>query len=76
MASITPLSLPRKRRAVTNDERITIRRRNREHPSTYQGELIAWFHQETGHQLDQSQISRILSSKYDFLDNLDPKKTK
>jgi len=29
-----------------------------------------------GHQLDQSQISRILSSKYDFLDNLDPKKDK
>jgi hypothetical protein len=75
MASNT-LSLPRKRRAVTNDERITIRRRNREHPSPHQGELITWFHQETGHQLDQSQISRILSSKYDYLDTLDPKKDK
>ena len=70
------LSLPRKRRAVTNDQRITIRRRNREHPSTHQGELITWFHQETGYQLDQSQISRILSSKYDYLDTLDPKKDK
>ena len=75
MASNT-LSLPQKRRAVTNDERITIRRHNREHPSPHQGELITWFYQETGHQLNQSQISQILSSKYDYLDTLDPKKDK
>jgi hypothetical protein len=75
-SNTTTSSLSRKRRAVTNDEQITIRRRNREHPSIHQGELITWFHQETGHQLDQSQISRILSSKYDYLDNLDPKKDK
>ena len=38
--------------------------------------LIAWFCQETSYQLNQSSISKILSSKYDYLDDLNKKKDK
>jgi hypothetical protein len=38
--------------------------------------LINWFTKETGHKLSQAQISRTLSSKYDYIDNLDKKKDK
>jgi hypothetical protein len=34
-----------------------------------QGSLISWFYQETGHQLNQSQISKILSPECAHLDN-------
>jgi hypothetical protein len=67
--------LSQKRKAVTDDERKIIRKRAREHPC-HQSEPTNWFYQERGHQLDQSQISRILSSKYDYLDSLNRKKDK
>jgi hypothetical protein len=66
-------SIPQKRKGVTDSERATLRKRYKEHPST-QSDLINWFRQETGHKLDQGQVSRILSSKYDYIDNLDKKK--
>jgi hypothetical protein len=65
-----------KRRAITDLERQSIRKRQREHPATHQSELIKWFKQETGHELNQSSISKILSSKYEYLDSLDIKKDK
>jgi hypothetical protein len=67
--------MPAKRKAITDQERLQIRKRAKEHPG-HQGELIKWFHQETGHQLNQSSISKILSSKYEYLDMKDPKKDK
>jgi hypothetical protein len=67
--------IPKKRTAVTDNDRIRLRKRHREHPCQ-QTDLINWFYQETGHRLDQSQVSRILSSKYDSLDDLDQKKEK
>ena len=60
---------------VSDSERAILRKRAREHPST-QTELINWFLQEHGHQLNQGQVSRILSSKYDHVDNLNKKKDK
>ena len=66
-------SIPQKRKGVTDSERATLRKRYKEYPST-QSDLINWFRQETGHKLDQGQVSRILSSKYDYIDNLDKKK--
>lgn len=71
-------SLPagRRRRAVTDLERQTIRKRNREHPPARQSELIAWFEQDTGHKLNQSQISKIISKQFEHLDSTDTKKTK
>ena len=65
----TQYSSPQKRRAITDLERQSIRKRQREHPAraaTYQSELIKWFKQETGHELNQSSISKILSSKYEY----------
>ena len=65
-------SIPQKRKGVTDSERTILRKRYKEHPCK-QSDLINWFWQETGHKLDQSQVSRILSSKFDYVDNLDKK---
>ena len=59
---------PKRRRAVTDLERRNIRRRSIEFPGS-QSALILWFYSETGHQLNQSQISKILSTSYIHLDN-------
>jgi hypothetical protein len=59
----------KRRRAVTDLERQQIRKRHAEHPSSTQQALITWFNDQTGHLLDQAQVSRILSSKYTYLDN-------
>jgi hypothetical protein len=75
MASNSSSTVPAKRKAITDQERLQIRKRAKEHPGQ-QGELIKWFYQETGHQLNQSSISKILSSKYEYLDMKDPKKDK
>ena len=71
MAPILPHSgslPPKRRRALTDLERRNIRRRFVEYPGP-QSSLISWFYQETGHQLNQSQISKILSPEYAHLDN-------
>lgn len=61
-------SNPKKRRRVVTDaDRARIREHNRLHPSP-QRHLVAWFKYETGHELNQSQVSKILSSDYDYLD--------
>jgi hypothetical protein len=65
--SSNPPTLKR-RRALTDQDRQDIRKHNAEHPASQQS-LIDWYHQKTGHRLNQSQISRILSSQYDYLDD-------
>ena len=72
----SPSAIPQKRKGLTDADRIVIWKRAREHPPSNQGELVTWFSQEHSQQLNQSQISRILSSKYDYLDTLDRKKDK
>jgi DDE superfamily endonuclease/Tc5 transposase DNA-binding domain/Fission yeast centromere protein N-terminal domain len=62
----TPPTLKR-RRALTDLDRREIRKYNSEHPITQQG-LVTWYYQKTGFRLNQSQISRILSPHYDYLD--------
>lgn len=75
-SNTTPFSsIPQKRKGVSDSERAIIRKRAREHPGT-QTELINWFLQEEGHKLNQGQVSRILSSKYDYIDNIDKKTDK
>jgi hypothetical protein len=66
-------SIPQKRKGVTESERSIFRKR---YKSTLISDLINWFRQETGHKLDQGQVSRILSKKYDYVDDLDKKKDK
>jgi hypothetical protein len=58
---------PKRRRAITDSERQAIRQHNITCPGT-QLALVTWFFEETGYTLDQGQVSRILSSKYDSLD--------
>ena len=58
----------KRRRAVTDLERRNIRQHHTEHPGTQQA-LISWFNAQTGHLLNQAQISKILSPKYSYLDN-------
>src|ERR1700722_14429497 len=57
----------KRRRAVTDLERRDIRQHHAEHPGTQQS-LIYWFNTQTGHLLNQAQISKILSPKYSYLD--------
>ena len=57
----------KRRRAVTDLERRNIRQHYKEHPGTQQA-LVAWFNNQTGHLLNQAQISKILSPKYNYLD--------
>jgi hypothetical protein len=68
-------SILTKRKAISDAERLLIRKRAKEHPGK-QDELIKWFYQETGHQLNQSSISKIVSNKFEYLDAKDPKKDK
>lgn len=64
---MAPPTLPQKRVTVSDKERFKIRKHAKDHPST-QAKLIEWFYQQSGHRLDQSQMSQILSHKYDYLD--------
>ena len=66
---------PNKRHTLTDSDRQRIRKQYKEHPGQ-QSTLIAWYLQQSGFKLEQSQISRILSSKYDYLDTLDTRKDK
>lgn len=67
-------SHPKKRKALTDADRLIIRKRNRSHPPAHQKDLALWFKAETGHDVTQGMISRILSSQYAHLDNLDKRK--
>ena len=53
-----------------------LRKRNQTNPPTHQKDLAEWFRQETGHTINQSMISKVLSEKYDYLDGLERKKDK
>jgi hypothetical protein len=65
----------RKRRALTDADRLVIRKRAKDFPGPQTG-LIEWFYHEHSHKLDQGQLSRILSTKYEHLDSLDKQKDK
>ena len=66
----------KKRKALSDADRLEIRKRNKTHPPAHQKDLGIWWEGQSGHMLSQSMISRILSSQYDYLDNLDKKKDK
>jgi hypothetical protein len=66
----------KRRRALTDTDRLIIRKRNQTHPPVQQQDLVDWFTATTGHPLNQSQISKILSSNYDYLDGIHTKREK
>jgi hypothetical protein len=57
-------------RALTDADRLIIQKRNQEHPLGHQRELVDWFTATTGDPLNQSQVSKILSSTYNYLDSI------
>jgi hypothetical protein len=59
----------KRHRALTDTDRLIIQKRNQEHPPGHQKELVDWFTATTSHPLNQSQVSKILSSIYDYLDS-------
>jgi hypothetical protein len=59
----------KRRRALTDADRLLIRKRNQTYPLAQQKDLANWFTTTTGYPLDQSQISRILGPKFDYLDS-------
>ena len=73
---MTDSTVPKKRKALSDTDRLLIRKRNKEHPPAQQKDLGVWWKHETGHDLTQGMISRILSDKYNYLDNLNGKKNK
>lgn len=76
VSSSSSLTAPKnKRKAIADTERLMIRKRQKEHPSK-QSDLAKWFYNKTGHAIDQAQVSKILSSTYDYLDGLDLKNDK
>ncbi|RKF80325.1 hypothetical protein GcM3_046026 [Golovinomyces cichoracearum] len=64
----------RKRKTVTNAQRQALRKRKREHRG-HHSELIARFKSQYDHTLNQSQVSKIISSSYDQLDSLIQRRT-
>jgi hypothetical protein len=66
----------KRRRALTDAGRFLIRKRNQTHPPTQQQDLAEWVAQETGHTINQTIISKVLSSKYDYLDGINARKDK
>jgi hypothetical protein len=59
----------KRRRALTDANRLIIRKRNQTHPPAQQKDLANWFTATTGHPLNQSQISRILGPKFNYLNS-------
>jgi hypothetical protein len=66
----------KRRRALTDANRLLIRNRHKTHPTEQQNELADWFSKETGHDINQGMISKTLGTQYDYLDPLDPKADK
>ena len=69
ITNIIRIEEKKRRRALTDADRFIIRKRNQTHPPAQQKDLANWFTATTGHPLDQSQISRILGPKFDYLDS-------
>jgi hypothetical protein len=64
----------KRHRALTNADRLIIRKRNQTYAPGIQQELIDWFTATTGHPLSQSQVSKVLGPHYDYLDGTHTKK--
>ena len=67
-------SKKRRQQALTDADRLLIRNWNRTHPPAFQKDLAEWFTKETGHEINQGMILKILSLVYAHLDTLDLKK--
>jgi hypothetical protein len=48
-----------------------IRKCNEAHPPGQRKDLAEWFTRETGHEINQSMISKILSKNDNYLDGMD-----
>jgi hypothetical protein len=64
----------KRRRKLTDADRLVIRKRFQSNPGLQQKDLVDWFVSETGHPLNQSQVSKILGDGYAYLDGDHTKK--
>lgn len=58
----------KRRRALTDAEKLVIRKRHQANPSQPQRDLAEWFTKTTGHSVTQGQVSRVLGNNYEHLD--------
>ena len=66
--NIISIEEKKRHRALTVD-RLLIRKRNQTYPLAQQKDLANWLTATTRHSFNQSQISRILGPKFDYLDS-------
>jgi hypothetical protein len=66
MASQQP---KKRRRAMTEADRRTVRRWKQANPKATHEDVIKWFDQELHHKIGQQTVSTTLSTKYDYLDS-------
>jgi hypothetical protein len=66
----------KRRRALTDADRLIIQKRNQEHFLGHQKKLVDWFTTITSHFFNQSRVSKVLSLKYDYLDHVYTRKDK
>jgi hypothetical protein len=59
---------PRRRRAITTEQRIALRSYAQQHRSHNQQQLASWFEQQFGHRPSQGTISESLSARFSELD--------
>jgi hypothetical protein len=59
---------PRRRRAITTEQRIALRSYAQQHCSLDQQQLASWFEQQFGHRPSQGTISESLSARFSELD--------
>ena len=64
------------RKALTDTDRLMIRKRNKSCLSAYQQELTDWFTKKTGHLINQGTISKIFAYIYDYIDNITKRRDK
>ena len=72
-APVSPPKVKKRRRELTNAHRVEIRQffYDNSHTKPSQKEVIQWFEKEHYHTLTQSQVSKVLSDQYSFLDDQD-----
>ncbi|EXL64323.1 hypothetical protein FOPG_19410 [Fusarium oxysporum f. sp. conglutinans race 2 54008] len=74
MPSQADFTVKKRRNAISNKQRISIRKKKSENPSWGQEKLRIWAYNTFNLQLSQSTISETLGSKFLYLDEPNPTK--
>ena len=68
-------SMPAKqaRNAISDEQKFQLRQHAKENPRLQQADLGRWFEAQFNRPVNQATISKILSKRYEYLDNLNPR---